>query len=204
MQDSAAFCQPEYASRMRGFGVDPNAPRYPYAIPTLLFRPLDWLWKPLAQALFWICGLISSYLSVMLSLSMKDGTGVKAPVHDSSYGYLYGAAQPIVDSPVESMTPAATLSVSEVSFTYSMAATPLPSTQISRYKVSKQKSLPVHDIRDDTPKQESWFGWGKKRRARDSESIWASSDELEYDAQEAQMVESEYIALGDDAHDELL
>lgn len=40
------YCHPLYAEYMHGFGVDPDAPRYPFVIPTLLFRPLRPVWKP--------------------------------------------------------------------------------------------------------------------------------------------------------------
>lgn len=40
------FCHPRYAHSMRGYGVDPNAPRLPFVVVTLLFRPLRWAWKP--------------------------------------------------------------------------------------------------------------------------------------------------------------
>lgn len=40
------YCHPLYAEYMVGFGVNPDAPRYPFVIPTLLFRPLRPLWEP--------------------------------------------------------------------------------------------------------------------------------------------------------------
>ncbi|KAM0703222.1 hypothetical protein Q7P35_009160 [Cladosporium inversicolor] len=40
------YCHPLYAEYMVGFGVDMDAPVYPFVIPTLLFRPLRPIWKP--------------------------------------------------------------------------------------------------------------------------------------------------------------
>lgn len=45
------YCHPLYAETMIGYGVDPDAPRYPFVIPTLLFRPFRPIWKP---ALAWL------------------------------------------------------------------------------------------------------------------------------------------------------
>jgi hypothetical protein len=45
------YCHPLYAEYMVGYGVNPDAPRYPFVIPTLLFRPLRPVWKP---ALKWL------------------------------------------------------------------------------------------------------------------------------------------------------
>jgi hypothetical protein len=45
------YCHPLYAEYMVGFGVDPDAPEYPFVIPTLLFRPFRPLWKPVLQGL---------------------------------------------------------------------------------------------------------------------------------------------------------
>ena len=43
------YCHPLYAEYMVGFGINPDAPRYPFVIPTLLFRPLRPVWKPVLQ-----------------------------------------------------------------------------------------------------------------------------------------------------------
>jgi hypothetical protein len=43
------YCHPLYAEYMVGFGVNPDAPEYPFVIPTLLFRPLRPVWKPVLQ-----------------------------------------------------------------------------------------------------------------------------------------------------------
>jgi hypothetical protein len=43
------YCHPLYTEFMIGYGVDPEAPRYPFVIPTLLFRPLRSVWKPVLK-----------------------------------------------------------------------------------------------------------------------------------------------------------
>ncbi|TID25114.1 Galactokinase [Venturia nashicola] len=40
------FCRPAYASSMSGFGVDPDAPEFPFTLPTMLLRPLRPVWRP--------------------------------------------------------------------------------------------------------------------------------------------------------------
>ncbi|KAK5005726.1 hypothetical protein LTR39_005854 [Cryomyces antarcticus] len=52
------YCQPLYANTMVGTGVNPDAPEFPYVIPTLLFRPFGWLWRPLLSVLGSVCGAL--------------------------------------------------------------------------------------------------------------------------------------------------
>jgi len=40
------YCHSFSAATMRGFGVNPDAPQYPFVIPTLIFRPLRPVWRP--------------------------------------------------------------------------------------------------------------------------------------------------------------
>jgi hypothetical protein len=54
---------------MVGYGVDPDAPDYPFVIPTLLFRPFKPIWRPAFQYLAWGSG-------VLLNLFFGDGFGV--------------------------------------------------------------------------------------------------------------------------------
>ena len=42
----SVYCHKLYASKMIGYGVDPDAPIFPFVIPTLLLRPLKPLWEP--------------------------------------------------------------------------------------------------------------------------------------------------------------
>lgn len=45
---------------MHSYGVDPNAPVFPFVIPTLLFRPFAFLWRPLFAGLAWCFGVLFS------------------------------------------------------------------------------------------------------------------------------------------------
>ncbi|CAD0082461.1 unnamed protein product [Aureobasidium vineae] len=51
---SSIVSPPRYATKMRGFGVDPHAPRFPYVLPTLASRPLTPLISPLASSAAWL------------------------------------------------------------------------------------------------------------------------------------------------------
>lgn len=64
------FCHPRYAARMTGYGVNPNAPRLPFVIPTLLFRPLRWLWHP-AWASFKQNGVLALRAAGLLEEAVK-------------------------------------------------------------------------------------------------------------------------------------
>lgn len=45
---------------MRGYGVNPDAPTFPYVIPTLLFRPFKPVWQPVLTFLAWCFGALYS------------------------------------------------------------------------------------------------------------------------------------------------
>lgn len=47
---------------MHGYGVNPNAPRFPHVIPTLLFRPLKPLWQPALAFSAWSFGLLYDFV----------------------------------------------------------------------------------------------------------------------------------------------
>jgi hypothetical protein len=52
---SEKYCHKFYASSMIGYGVDPDAPRYPFVIPTLLHRNLLYpIINPLWALLSWV------------------------------------------------------------------------------------------------------------------------------------------------------
>ncbi|KAG9581376.1 hypothetical protein KCU86_g9178, partial [Aureobasidium melanogenum] len=51
---SSILSPPKYANKMRGFGVDPHAPRFPYVLPTVASRPLTPLISPLASSAAWL------------------------------------------------------------------------------------------------------------------------------------------------------
>ena len=45
---------------MVGYGVDPNAPRFPLVMPTLLLRPLEPVWGPALETARWTFGILSN------------------------------------------------------------------------------------------------------------------------------------------------
>ncbi|KAG9950593.1 hypothetical protein KCU85_g3500, partial [Aureobasidium melanogenum] len=51
---SSILSPPRYATQMRGFGVDPHAPRFPYVLPTMASRPLTPLISPLVSSAAWL------------------------------------------------------------------------------------------------------------------------------------------------------
>lgn len=51
------FCNPRFADWVDSY-PDINAPRYPFVIPTLVFRPFRWLWQPVCNALAWAFGAL--------------------------------------------------------------------------------------------------------------------------------------------------
>ncbi|KAK5137454.1 hypothetical protein LTR08_008432 [Meristemomyces frigidus] len=58
----AYFCRPLYGSSMVGYGVDPDAPRFPLVMPTLLFRPLKPVWQPAFETASWCFGVLVNAL----------------------------------------------------------------------------------------------------------------------------------------------
>lgn len=53
--NSEKYCHKLYASSMVGYGVDPDAPRYPFVLPTLLNRHLLYPFiNPLWALLSWL------------------------------------------------------------------------------------------------------------------------------------------------------
>jgi hypothetical protein len=55
---SSMVSPPRYATKMRGYGVDPHAPRFPYVLPTLASRPLTPLISPLASSAVWLWRIV--------------------------------------------------------------------------------------------------------------------------------------------------
>ncbi|KAF4547092.1 Hypothetical protein D9617_59g026310 [Elsinoe fawcettii] len=66
------WCHPLYARDMAGFGVDPDAPRYPFVLPTMLLRPVRWLWSPLTSTVVWLVGQIWTGLVAYLGILFED------------------------------------------------------------------------------------------------------------------------------------
>ncbi|KAK5757402.1 hypothetical protein LTS12_012485 [Elasticomyces elasticus] len=40
------LCHRRYAEKMVGYGVNPEAPKFPFVLPTVVARPLKWIWGP--------------------------------------------------------------------------------------------------------------------------------------------------------------
>lgn len=57
---SSMYCQPTYAYRMHGYGVNPNAPRFPLVLPTLMLGPSRPVWQPVLSLLAWCLGAMYS------------------------------------------------------------------------------------------------------------------------------------------------
>ncbi|THX59185.1 hypothetical protein D6D06_02253 [Aureobasidium pullulans] len=55
---SSIVSPPRYATRMRGYGVDPHAPRFPYVLPTLVSRPLMPILSPLVSSTVWLWKIV--------------------------------------------------------------------------------------------------------------------------------------------------
>ncbi|KAI5276979.1 hypothetical protein E4T47_00077 [Aureobasidium subglaciale] len=55
---SSIFSTPRYATRMRGFGVDPHAPDFPYVLPTLALRPLTPMISPVVSCAAWLWKIV--------------------------------------------------------------------------------------------------------------------------------------------------
>ena len=74
--ESSMYCHPTYATHMHGYGVDPNAPRFPYVIPTLLFRPFKPMWQPILGVLAWCFGALYTF---MFTHSATDAAASRLP-----------------------------------------------------------------------------------------------------------------------------
>ncbi|GAB7339183.1 hypothetical protein MBLNU457_5845t1 [Dothideomycetes sp. NU457] len=59
---------PMYAETMSGYGVDADAPRFPFALPTVILRPFKFLWWPVVKILGWVFGGLGSYLLEFMGL----------------------------------------------------------------------------------------------------------------------------------------
>ncbi|QIW95167.1 hypothetical protein AMS68_000685 [Peltaster fructicola] len=58
----AQYCQPRYAYKMVGYGVNPDAPVFPFVIPTLLFRPFRPAWRPALKWLSWAANVVLNWI----------------------------------------------------------------------------------------------------------------------------------------------
>lgn len=57
------YCHPKYAVKMVGYGVDLNAPEFPFVLPTLFFRPFGFVWRPALKWLSWATGVSYHYVT---------------------------------------------------------------------------------------------------------------------------------------------
>ena len=64
----ALVCPPLYAETMTGYGVDADAPRFPFALPGVLLRPLRFLWWPVLRLLVLVFGGLGRYLVEFMGL----------------------------------------------------------------------------------------------------------------------------------------
>ncbi|KAH9844797.1 hypothetical protein Tdes44962_MAKER01344 [Teratosphaeria destructans] len=70
------YCHKRYAQTMVGFGVDPNAPIFPFVIPTLLFRPFRFFWQPVVDWLQWAIWKCWKWLTdTEITARQSGGTG---------------------------------------------------------------------------------------------------------------------------------
>ncbi|TKA81388.1 hypothetical protein B0A55_02081 [Friedmanniomyces simplex] len=72
----ARYCHPRYASSMAGYGVDPEAPRWPFVFPTLALRPVRFLWGPVWEA---VGAVVGNYFGAG-DVGAPVGVGVGVPV----------------------------------------------------------------------------------------------------------------------------
>lgn len=56
------FCHKLWAETMIGYGVDPNAPRFPFVIPTLLLRPFKPVWEPVLGNSAWCFDVFGNWV----------------------------------------------------------------------------------------------------------------------------------------------
>lgn len=72
---------------MRSYGVDPRAPRFPFVLPTLLFRPFEFLWRPIFAVLAWCFGvLVPSFSSTSSTTSFSSPSSGSASAAASYSG----------------------------------------------------------------------------------------------------------------------
>lgn len=76
---------------MVAYGVDPSAPRYPFVLPTLFFRPWRFVWSPVLRFLAWSLGPILSfvYAAIMPSVSTAGPFSSSSMSTSRPPGYRY-------------------------------------------------------------------------------------------------------------------
>ncbi|KAK4547619.1 hypothetical protein LTR36_000576 [Oleoguttula mirabilis] len=78
----AYYCHRLYGSSMVGYGVDMNAPRFPFVIPTLFFRPFKFIWEPASETLGWCSGLL--FHSLFGDNAVSSDPPVAKPAHGTT------------------------------------------------------------------------------------------------------------------------
>ncbi|KAK5125677.1 hypothetical protein LTR85_011951 [Meristemomyces frigidus] len=73
------YCHPLYGSSMVGYGAYPNAPQFPWVIPTLLFRPFKFIWEPASESLAWSSGVL--FHSLFGDNAVSSDPPVAKPAH---------------------------------------------------------------------------------------------------------------------------
>lgn len=76
----SVYCHQLYGESMIGYGVDMDAPRFPFVIPTLFFRPFKPVWEPALEALAWCSG------ALFHSMFGANAVSSDPPVAKPAYG----------------------------------------------------------------------------------------------------------------------
>lgn len=80
---------------MIDYGVDPDAPIFPFVIPTLLFRPVRFLWKPACNTLAYTSSLLFHAFSGDKTANGDPAKPTRAPtvVQDFARSTFAGTVQ---------------------------------------------------------------------------------------------------------------
>ncbi|KAK3656737.1 hypothetical protein LTR56_002718 [Elasticomyces elasticus] len=94
------LCHPRYAEKMVGYGVNPEAPKFPFVLPTVVARPLKWVWGPVWEVVRNYFGSADVTEPVVLGLGRES---VLMREHASDAGSRVFASQRADASSVESV-----------------------------------------------------------------------------------------------------
>lgn len=78
------YCHPKYAKSMVGFGVDPDAPRWPFVVPTLTFRPLRPVWRPVVN---WLEPMYTAAFNLVIGTPEEPWVHPEMQVSKGTPGY---------------------------------------------------------------------------------------------------------------------
>ncbi|KAK5680203.1 hypothetical protein LTS10_007130 [Elasticomyces elasticus] len=93
------LCHPRYAEKMVGYGVNPDAPKFPFVLPTVVARPMKWVWGPIWEVVRNCFGSADVTEPVLLGLGQES---VLMREHASEAGNRVFASQRVDASGVES------------------------------------------------------------------------------------------------------